>query len=106
MPRGNPGQPRKKQTPGKPRPARQKPHQRKTIKLSDRLCPIAENSLNGTTSSIELGLSMVEDSAKQALAGNEQEIERLSRFGVEAKLTESGPVVVYKADGEVAAWIV
>jgi hypothetical protein len=49
---------------------------------------------------------MVEDSAKQALAGNEQEIERLSRFGVEAKLTESGPVVVYKADGEVAAWIV
>jgi hypothetical protein len=106
MPKGNPGQPRKKQTPGKPRPNRQKPHQRKTIKLSDRLVPIAENSLNGTTSSIELGLSIIEYLAKQASIGDEQAIEFLARFGVEAKIEECSPIVVYKPDGEVAAWIV
>lgn len=95
MPKGN------KQAEGRPK----KPHKVKSIKLSQKLCPIAENSLDGATATIELGLAIVDYLSKQAAIGDEAAIELLARFGVEAKVTEVEPIVVYRSDGEVAAWI-
>jgi hypothetical protein len=96
MPRGNP----------KPTPRAIKPHKVKSIKLSDRLCPIAENSLKGQTQTIEFGLTMIDYLAAKAAQGDDQAIALLSRFGVEAKLTEKAPIVVWKPNGSEACWIV
>lgn len=96
MPKGN------RQAKGRPL----KPYTRKTISLSDRLCPIAENSTKGTTATIELGLSIIHYLAQQSLSGDPQAIELLARFGIEAATKGAEPIVVYKHDGDVAAWIV
>jgi hypothetical protein len=96
MPKGN------KQAKGRPR----KPSKSKRINLDDRLCPIAENSTKGTTATIELGLSIIHYLAQQSLSGDPQAIELLARFGIEAATKGAEPIVVYKPDGEVSAWIV
>jgi hypothetical protein len=96
MPKGN------RQATGRPK----KPHKIKRIKLSEHLVPIAEKSLDNATATIELGLSIVEFLAKEAAIGNPQAIALLAHFGVEAKIEEVEPIVVYRPDGEVAAWIV
>lgn len=96
MPRGNP----------KPTPRARKPHKVKSIKLAAHLCPIAENSLNNATATIELGLSIVDYLAKQAAIGDEQAIGLLAHFGVEARIENVEPIVVWRKDGTEAAWIV
>jgi hypothetical protein len=97
MPKGNP----------KPKPRQpKKSYQVKSVRLAEHLCPIAENSLKGTTSTIELGLELISFLANEANCGNERAISLLAKFGVEAKATDVEPIIVYRADGEVAAWIV
>jgi hypothetical protein len=95
MPKGN------RQATGRPK----KPHTRKTISLDDRLCPIAENSTKGATATIELGLSIMQYLAQQSLSGDPQAIALLARFGVAAEGEAGSPIVVYKPDGDVAAWV-
>lgn len=96
MPKGN------RQATGRP----SKPHKIKRIKLSEHLVPIAENSLNNATATIELGLSILETKAIAALEGDESAISMLGEFGVEAKAADDGVIIVYKPSGEVSAWIV
>jgi hypothetical protein len=96
MPKGN------RQATGRPR----KPSKSTRVNLALHLVPIAKNSLSGTTATIELGLSIVEFLAKEAAIGNPQAIALLARFGVEAKIESVEPIVVYRPDGEVSAWIV
>lgn len=96
MPKGN------KQATGRPR----KPSESTRLNLSNHLVPIAKNSLSGKTATIELGLEIVNYLAKQASIGDEAAIQLLAHFGVEAKVTEVEPIVVYKPNGEVGAWIV
>ena len=96
MPKGN------RQAKGRPR----KPSKSTRLNLDDRLVPIARDSLNGTTATIELGLSIVDYLAKQAALGSVEAIALLATFGVEVKIKDVDPIVVCKPSGEVAAWIV
>ena len=96
MPKGN------RQATGRPR----KPSKSIRLNLSDRLVPIAKNSLSGQTATIELALSIVGYLAKQASLGSDEAIDLLAKFGVEAKIEEVEPIVVFKPNGEVASWIV
>lgn len=82
-----------------------KPHKVKSIKLAESLCPIAENSLSGTTSTIEFSLALVDYLAKQAIQGDEEAIGLLAKFGVEAQASTREAIIVYAKDGSEAAWI-
>lgn len=95
MPKGN------RQATGRPR----KPSESTRINLALPLVQIAKNSLSGKTATIELGLAIVEFLANEATNGNQQAISLLAHFGVEAKIEEVEPIVVYRPDGKVAAWI-
>lgn len=82
-----------------------KPHKVICIKLDSRLVPFTENSLDGATDTIEMGLRIIQYLAKQAINEDKYAIDLLAKFGVEAKATESGPIVVYRPGVKEAFWV-
>lgn len=83
-------------------------HKKKTIKLAAHLVPIVEQSSleGGATAVLELGAEILQFLSIEAAIGNEKAISLLAKFGVEAKMEESQPIVVLRPDGAIGAWIV
>jgi hypothetical protein len=96
MPKGSPGQ---------PRPNDRKPHKSRSLKLAIEQNAFAEASTTNATASIEVSLAMMEFVAGEAFRGNITAIGLLAKMGLEASGTVEAPIVVYRPDGEVAAWI-
>jgi hypothetical protein len=96
MPKGSPGQ---------PRPNDRKPHKTRSLKLALPQNAFAEASTSNATASIEISLAMMQFVAGETFRGNETAIGLLARMGLEASGTLEDPIVVYRPDGEVAAWI-
>ena len=86
---------------GNPKPSshrQAKPHKVISLKLAERLCPIAENSLKGQTETIELGLTLLQFLATEVTQGNGFAVDLLAEFGVKAVVKDGRAIVVHKAD--------
>jgi hypothetical protein len=94
-----------KGSPGKPRPNARKPHKASSYKLALKADAFARASTTNATASIEVSLAMMKFVAGEAFRGNTTAIGLLAKMSLEASGTVEAPIVVYRPDGEVAAWI-